>query len=159
MSKFPITVAFTIAAAAMAASSASFAGDAKNLKEWAAEAGQSVNDVMRYPAMAFRGSGEGVSTFRVTVDRNGDVVESKRTNSRGDGILRGAATRVVANADFPDLPAGFDDDTLTFVLRVEYGLSGSDGKRNRKTGTVTSRRIASNDATTYAALRIVANGE
>lgn len=147
--------ALALIAASFIAAPSVMAGETANLKEWAEEAGQSIDDAMYYPKIASRGSGASSSVFKVTVDREGEVVSSQKLDSKGNSILRGAAKRVVASADFPDLPQSYDGETLTFELRLNYGLSASSDSFKSRTGRVTSRRIASNDGPVTASLRIL----
>lgn len=95
------------------------------LHSWAQQADKSVDKVMVYPSFAVTRGKSGRSTFRVTVDRDGDVIESNLTDWSGDMSLRAAARRVVKRADFPALPASFDDESLTFSLRLNYIIAGS----------------------------------
>lgn len=110
-----------------------FAGAAQadqdtSLRSWVKQADESVDDVMRYPSFAVKRGYSGRSVFRVTVDRDGNVLESELVENTGDISLRSAASRVVQRAEFPALPASFDDDQLRFSLRLNYIIAGSPAK-------------------------------
>lgn len=96
-----------------------------SLQSWAKQADQSVDDVMHYPSFAAKRGESGQSVFSVTVDRDGNVIESTLQSSYGDASLRSAARRVVKRADFPALPANYEEDALTFSLQLSYHSVGS----------------------------------
>lgn len=107
-----------------------FAGSAQadqdtSLRSWAKQADESVDDVMRYPSFAMKRGYSGRSVFHVTIDREGNVLDSELIDSSGDISLRSAASRVIKNADFPALPASYDEDRLRFSLRLNYFIAGS----------------------------------
>ncbi len=95
------------------------------LHSWAQEADKSVDDVMVYPSFAVKRGLSGRSNFRVTVDRSGEVIDSDLTDWSGDPMLKAAARRVLKRAEFPALPTSFDDESLTFSLRLNYLIAGS----------------------------------
>ena len=78
---------------------AAHADQDSSLYAWASEADRSVDEVMVYPTFAAKRGLSGQTTFRVTVDRSGEVVDSALTDSSGDIALRSAARRVVSRAD------------------------------------------------------------
>lgn len=92
---------------------------------WAQQADRSVDKVMVYPSFAAKRGLSGRTTFRVTVDRSGEVIESDLTDFSGDRMLKSAARRVLERADFPALPASYDDESLTFSLRLNYLIASS----------------------------------
>lgn len=107
-----------------------FAGAAQadqdtSLRSWVKQADESVDDVMRYPSFAAKRGYSGRSVFHVTVDREGNVLKSELVDSAGDISLRSAASRVVQRAEFPALPASYDEDQLRFSLRLNYIIAGS----------------------------------
>jgi len=149
-----------VAAASLAATMALTAGVSANpvkLQSWAEDAGEAVNDVMKYPNTRIIGSGNGRVTFRVTVNRDGDVISSDQIARNAGATLNVAAKKVVKTADFPALPASYDDDTLTFELRLAYGVTGMGGSEEDllRQGRVTSRQIAKKHGPAMAALRII----
>lgn len=148
-------VALALVTASFVAAPSVIAGEPANLKEWAQDAGQSIDKVMYYPKFANRSSGNASSTFKVTIDRDGDVISSKRLASKGHSIFNGAANAVVAKADFPDLPESYEGDSLTFELRLNYGVATSSDSHKSRAGSVTSRRIAANATGMTASLRVV----
>ncbi len=101
------------------------AGDDTGLHGWAKSADASVDKVMHFPSFAVKRGKSGRSVFHVTVDRDGNVIDSDLVENTGDAALRAAARRVVKRANFPALPAGFDDDRLRFSLRLNYIIAGS----------------------------------
>jgi len=143
-------------AASFALAPATLADTPSSLAEWAEDASKSVDAAMYYPKLAARTSGSGAASFRVTVDRDGDVISADKFSGRGSRILQGAAKRVVANADFPELPASLDADTLTFELRLNYGVAAPGHEQKSRPANVTSRRIAQGDGAVLASLRVVA---
>jgi len=129
-------------AGTLVASGGAIAGaPADGLKSWAAAANQSVDDVMQYPRMTIRGSGNGAARFNVTINRSGEVVTSDQVQRINSSILNSAAKKVLRQADFPALPTSYKGDSMTFVLQLNYG-AGKDVKLPRQ-GRVTSRQIAS----------------
>lgn len=109
----------------VALTGAAHADQDSGLNAWASQADKSVDEVMVYPTFAAKRALSGQTTFRVTVDRSGDVVDSTLTDTSGDIALRSAARRVVSRADFPALPSSFESDKLTFSLRLNYLIAGS----------------------------------
>ena len=138
---------FALSGGAMAGSSA------QGLETWADAASHSVDKVMRYPRTTVRGNGNGAARFRVTIDRDGDVIASNQLRRIGSSILNSAAKQVLKRADFPALPGAYDGDTLTFVLQLNYGTS--DQAAFPREGKVSSRQIASSGSRTLAGLTII----
>lgn len=121
-----------------------------DLDAWAASASDAVDGAMYYPAGRITGSGKGTASFRVTVDRNGDVIKAVQTKRIGVGRMNIAAKKVLKRADFPALPSDYDGQKLTFVVELNYGVS-SDSWQNKKAlrqGRVSSRQIASSSGIT-----------
>lgn len=149
-----------VAAAALAATSFGFAaqaGEGSSLKSWAKEAGVSVDDVMRYPAVAMRRGEQGTATFRVTIDRDGNVVESDTLSGPRSASIKSAARRVVKRADFPALPASYDGEELTFSLQLTYAIAGSafEQRALEREGRVTGSEVASRRGPVTASIRIL----
>lgn len=152
-------VAFVLVSAAMAVVPAASADGSATLSAWAQKAGQSVDQAMYYPKFAARSSGKGSATYRVTIDRDGDIVKSEKTSSKGHSIMQTAAKRTISRADFPALPESYDGQSLTFVVQLNYGVAASGQRIDNRGGTVTSRRIAQNQAPATASLRIIPTAE
>lgn len=102
------------------------ADDDSGLYAWARAADQSVDEVMVYPSIALRRSQTGRSVFEVTVDRSGQVVGSDLVENFGAPALKSAARRVLRQAEFPALPANYRGEQLTFSLRLNYLIAGSE---------------------------------
>ena len=153
------SMAVMAVAGLMASAPAAFAdADSDIINGWAVEASQSVDDVMVYPRLTIRGSGIGSAAFRVTVNRDGDVIASKQTRRITGSILNIAAKRVVKRADFPALPESYEGDKLTFLLRLNYGVGTGFFKEEKslKPGRVRSRQIASTGRAVGSALKVIA---
>lgn len=151
-----------IAAAAFAATSfgfAAYAGEASSLKVWAKQAGVSVDDVMRYPAIAMRKGEQGRATLRVTIDREGTVTNADTLASPRSASIRSAARNVVKRADFPALPEGYDGEELTFALQLTYAIAGSASEQRmlERDARVTGREVASKRGPVTASIRILDN--
>ena len=136
--------------AAFAMSGIAKADDDSGLYAWAKAADQSVDEVMVYPAIALRRSQSGRSVFQVTVDRSGEVIDASLVENFGAPMLKSAARRVLGKAEFPALPANYRGEQLTFSLRLNYQIVGSEMEARalrrgaRVTGEpVSSGRIAS----------------
>lgn len=146
-----------IAAAALSVTmltGAAQAGHDGGLDAWAEKAGSSVNKAMRYPAFAARKGEQGYASFHVTVNRAGDVVASDLKQRANSPLLTSAAKRVVANTDFPALPADFEGEKLTFALQLNYAIAGSamEQRNLMREGRVTGREVASNNGPLSASI-------
>ncbi|MBO6503837.1 MAG: TonB family protein [Kordiimonadaceae bacterium] len=119
------TITAMALAGGMALTGAAQADQYSGLGGWANQADKSVDDVMVYPSFAVKRGLSGRSTFRVTVDRSGEVIESDLTDFSGDRMLKSAARRVLERAEFPALPASYNDESLTFSLRLNYLIASS----------------------------------
>lgn len=107
--------------------------------------------------MAANSGKEGVASFRVTVDRNGDVLSADLMKKSRSSLLNSAAKRVVKRADFPSLPSDYKGEKLTFALKLKYALaySAKEQKLLQREGRVSSRRIASNTGPVSASIEIL----
>jgi len=153
-----VLLASTMAASVAASSGALAGANSADLNTWAEAANHSVDKVMYYPRTTIRGSGNGAAKFYVTVDRDGEVVASDQVTRIGSRVLNSAAKRVVKRADFPALPAGFNNETLTFVLKLNYGTS--EKTKFSREGRVTSQKIAENASQNGVGITILgANAE
>lgn len=95
------------------------------LSGWVSGANSAVDDVMTYPRSAERRGFKGGSIFQVTIDRDGDVLDSEIIATQGRAMLRSAARKVIRRADFPALPAEYKGDELTFTLKLDYKMPSS----------------------------------
>jgi TonB family protein len=149
---------FALAAVAGAFLSTSVFADAdSNLHAWAKAAGQSVDDVMTYPQFAIRAGDEGTAKYRVTIDRDGNVVKAKRTRGTSSRFLNSASRRVVRKADFPAIPEGYEGDTMTFAVQLNYQIADSyfEYRNLKRQGTVTGREVAENRGPLSASIQIL----
>jgi len=121
-----------------------------DLDAWAASASDAVDGAMFYPTGRMLGSGRGTASFRVTIDRDGDVIKAVQTKRLGVGPLNLAAKKVLRRADFPALPADYDGQKLTFVVDLTYGVSPDSwlNKKALRQGRVSSRQIAASSGIT-----------
>ncbi len=132
-----------------------------NLRGWASKAAVSVDDVMKYPAMAARQNAEGLVTYRVTIDRDGEIVKSKRTKKTTSTILNSASRGVIRRAEFPALPAGYEKDTMTFAVHLTYAIADNyfEEMRLKRRGRVTSQEVASRNGPLTASIEIIEDEE
>lgn len=128
-----------------------------DLYSWSTAAGKSVSSEMKYPAMAILKGSEGTPAYRVTIDRDGDVLSAELVKSSRSGVLNAAAKRAIKRADFPNLPADYRGDKLTFAVKLNYALAYSvkEQKALQRQGRVSSTRIASNGAPVNASVEIL----
>ena len=128
-----------------------------DLKVWAQNAGESLDNVMKYPVFAVRAGDEGVARYRVTIDRAGNVIKSKRTKSTNSRFLNGASRSTVRKADFPSIPEGYEGDTMTFAVQLNYQLADSyfEYVNLQREGKVTGSDIASNKGPLSASVQIL----
>lgn len=143
----------------LAFGSAAQAGSDDGLYSWSKSAGKSISSEMRYPEIAVRQGKEGATLFKVTVDRAGNVLDSDLTQRAKSGLINSAAKRALRNVDFPDLPASFEGDKLTFALRMNYALAYTpkEFRQLQREGRVSSTRIASGPAPMSASVEILDN--
>lgn len=156
---FSKTLVASTLVGAVAFGSAANAGADGGLHSWSTAAGKSVSGEMTYPAMAVRYGKEGAPAFRVTVDRNGDILSLDQTKTSRSGIINGAAKKALSRVDFPSLPQGFAGDKLTFAVKLNYALAYSvkEQRHLQREGRVSSRRIASGTAPMSASVEVVDN--
>lgn len=147
MSKTPLKTTLTALSliGALAATSAASADEDRGLGNWKRAADEAVDDVMKYPLLASSRGLSGRSVFTVTIDRDGDVVESNLVENAGSGILKSAARRVLRNAEFPALPASYDGEELKFSLRLNYIIASNpvEARRLQREGQVRGEEIRS----------------
>ncbi len=139
-----IAAVAAIAASSLFTVSAQAGEDIQSLKGWVKHAGGSVNSIMRFPTVGTQtGSGSGLAVFEVTIDRDGDVLNSVQIHRPTDRAINRAAKKVVKAVDFPDLPSSYNAEEMTFILQLSYATSEEQAKRHMKKGFVTSRELAS----------------
>lgn len=154
----------TVAAATLSAallSGAAQAGHDGGLAGWVEGAGDSIDSVMNYPAIAARKGEQGYASFRVTVNRAGDVIASDLQQATDSARLNAAARRTLARADFPALPSNYNGEKLTFALRLNYVIASSAKEQRQlmREGRVTGREIAANSAPMMASITVLDQAE
>ncbi len=145
--------------AASLLTSVTFAGqDADmSLKGWAHKAGSYISGKMTYPQMAIQKNEEGAPVFHVTVDREGKVLSAKMTERSWGSTINRAAKRAIKKADFPDLPANFEGDKLTFALTMRYAIADSayEYRKLQNAGSVSTEQIAETSGPLTASIEIL----
>ncbi|UTW54197.1 TonB family protein [Kordiimonas sp. SCSIO 12610] len=147
-----------LAAISAAAFSASASADAdNNLQAWAKSAGNSIDKVMTYPSFAVRAGDEGSARYQITIDRDGNVVKSKRTQKTSSRFLNSASRSVVRKADFPAIPEGYEGETMTFAVQLNYHIADNyfEYKSLQRQGTVTGSDVAQNRGPLSASIEIL----
>lgn len=149
-----------VAAAAMAAAAMTTgaqAGGDHSLTSWSEAAGKSVDKVMTYPRLALRKNEQGVTSFRVTVDRQGNVIDSDNLERANSALINSASRNVLKQADFPALPSDFEGEELTFALQLNYAIAGSSFEERalKREGRVTGREVAAARGPVTASIRIL----
>ncbi|MEX0297629.1 MAG: TonB family protein [Kordiimonas sp.] len=152
-----VLVASTIAGS-LAFGSAAQAGT-DGFSSWTTAAGKSVSSEMRYPAIAVLNGKEGTPTFKVKINRSGDVLSADLTKTSRSGVINAAAKRAIKRTDFPSVPADFEGEELTFSVQLHYALaySAKEQRYLQRQGRVSSERIASNGAPMTASIEIAEN--
>lgn len=115
------------------------------LAEWQSEATNEITQNMRYPSVAARSGKEGNSTFHVTIDRYGNVMDVSTEEETGYSALDRASLRTLEKAEFPSIPANFSGDTLTFEVALNYKKTSTELRDDylaRRGAQVTGSRIA-----------------
>ena len=146
-----------VAGVMLTATTAQAGGESHDLKSWAWDAGENVNDAMVYPSFAVRRGEEGSARFRVTVDRDGNVLKAVNTSRAKSNFINSAATRLVKRLDLPALPSGYQGEKLTFALQLNYAIANSlSEERNlKREGFVTGSEVASNGSPLFASIQIL----
>lgn len=76
-----------------------------------------------YPYAAKSQGREGKVLIRMTLDRNGTVLNWRVENGSGSTILDNAATQMIQRASpFPAFPSDLSDATLEMVVPIEFSL-------------------------------------
>lgn len=92
---------------------------------------------MSVPTLTNRQGSSGYAQFAVTVNRDGEVINSTQTIRARNSGLNNAALRAVRRVDFPALPESYDAEQLTFTLNLDYqSSSGVSGLKRLRTGNV-----------------------
>ena len=117
-----------------------------NTQEWTQEAGTAISNAMTYPAIALRQGRSGSTSFVVTVNRDGDVVDYYANGGKNAVSFRASAKRSLEEVDFPALPSSIEGHQVSFTLNMEYQQGGAELNSNRHSksnkGTVSGTRIA-----------------
>lgn len=147
MNKRFTTIAATFAAASLMSVAATADDTPSDTQEWAQEAGVAINASMNYPRVARNHGKSGTASFKVTIDRDGDVVNYYSQKSTGTPALDNAAERALKLADFPAIPESFAGEQLSFSLEMTYRQKESTARQNyldakNRKGAVTGTRIA-----------------
>lgn len=145
----------------IAASTVVSAGEDTSLKGWAGEAGTYISSEMRYPKMAIHKNEEGAPEFKVTVDREGKVLSLDMTQ-RSWGSTINRAKRVLKKADFPDLPAHYKGDKLTFAITMQYAIADSAyeyRQLQKNAGNVSTEKLAGKKGPLTASIMILNEAE
>lgn len=157
MTKRFSTIAATFAVAGLMSVAASASDTPSNTQEWVQEAGSAINEVMSYPTAARNHGKTGTASYKVTIDREGNVVSSYASSSTGVKALDDASERALENADFPAIPASFSGNELTFSLELSYQQRQSKARQDyldaNSKGSVTGTRIALLGGTSLAAAK------
>ena len=96
------------------------------LDNWVAQSRILVDKHMRYPAMAIRFNQMGASYLRVTIDREGRVLDYDIVEKTGSNFLDRASLRTVEKIKhFPEIPAAHAEDEMTFGVRLRFGIAYS----------------------------------
>ncbi|WP_308910088.1 energy transducer TonB [Pseudokordiimonas caeni] len=144
MNKLIIKGALAAALVSGAFGTNAMATDKAALKGWAGGAAEAVDDVMVYPARAIRDNLSGAAVMRVTINRDGEVVDTGFIKKSRQSVFNAAAKRVAKRADFPAIPASYAGDEMSFALKLEYALVSSYGelRMRERQGTVTGEELA-----------------
>lgn len=127
---------FLFGATAFGGESVSYSTDA-NLNAWAVKASALVSRNMKEPRFSLTQSAEGVAHLRVTIDEDGEILNSSLTKSSGSNSIDRAAKYTLKNIEnFPAIPMSQNASSLTFGVRLVYADSeASLAKFNRGLAT------------------------
>ncbi len=144
MTKRLTTIAASLAVASLMGFSVSASDTPSNTHDWANQAGKAINQVMSYPKVARNQGITGSASYKVTIDRDGHVVNYYPATSTGTKSLDNASERALKSASFPAIPASFSGDQLTFSLEMDYRQQVSVARQSylENKGSVTGTRIA-----------------
>lgn len=95
-------------------------GQPTSVNEWIKGASKAVDDVMKYPRLALRYGETGSGVYRVTIDKSGTVKGFETLEAAAHYSLQNAAKKVIRKADFPQIPASFGGDEMTFQVVLNY---------------------------------------
>jgi len=116
---------------------AASAGQPDTMQDWQSAADKSISKAMSVPTLTNRQGSSGYAQFAVTVNRDGEVINSTQTIRARNSGLNNAALRAVRRVDFPALPESYDAEQLTFTLNLDYqSSSGVSGLKRLRTGNV-----------------------
>lgn len=152
----PVLYATAAATALWAVGTSAQAGDNGGLQAWAHGAGTAVEKSMSYPKMAVTRGEEGTAAFKVTIDSDGNVVDTERSKSSGSSFINAAARSALKRTKFPALPSDVNKDELTFSLQLTYAIAGSATEQRalEREGYVTGREVAKARSPMFASIRI-----
>lgn len=155
--KFVASLVGLVAIGGVANADGSHSDKAETLLSWAQDASAELSDSMTYPHMAIRRNSEGVASYRVTIDRDGEVLDAEVIDLPHSVFLRTAAKKVVKRLDLPSLPDQYAANTLTFQLNLNYQIGDASDARQLRTGRVRGEEIAEAAAPSYAGIIIESN--
>lgn len=137
-----------LGAMAIGLTSTAMAGGADHapadLNSWAQEANEQVDKVMYYPTAARGRTAEGSADYRITIDADGDILNTVVLDTPRNSVIRRAAKRVVSKMDLPDLPEGYDELTFRLYLTYDVVSSAAEEAALKRKQRVTTRQIADN---------------
>lgn len=93
-----------------------------SLSSWVSVTTHTVQNAAVYPDSARELAHEGSPEMKITVDREGRVLNVSLTESSGYDDLDCAADSLVQTLTFPALPEGYSGNKLTFHVSVNYDL-------------------------------------
>lgn len=93
-----------------------------SLSEWVSQTTEKVRHATVYPDAARELAHEGSSELRITVDREGRVLNVWLAETSGHDDLDCAADTLVQSLVFPALPEGYTKSNLTFNVAITYDL-------------------------------------
>jgi len=96
----------------------------ENLTEWVSQANQLVDQNMRIPVFSqMVENPTGANSYRVTIDRQGEVLDFTRLAAADLAKFDRATVATIKRVDFPELPADFAPEKLSFVLDMFYATT------------------------------------
>jgi len=114
-------ITYVIAAMSLFVLPASADEAPENLTEWVTQANQLVDRYMRFPSLPQMVQHRiGANSYQVTINRQGEVLDYTRIAAADIAQFDRATVATINRVDFPELPANYAPDKLSFVLGVFY---------------------------------------
>lgn len=123
MNTFKKIAAVSVVAATAFGSFTAYAGDKHKIatmESWKKQATIALDDAMVYSPFAQRYNDQGVVLLKVTIDSDGTIKNTELLRNTGRGFVRRSALNSIRKTDFPDLPANFEGETMTFKVQLSY---------------------------------------